>query len=139
MLLSTSSATWMCTYMYYNCIHIIYSYSQLSPRKISLSADSPVHSVSCNPPSPLVMKSSSMANLRRDSSPGLVGIVPMTPVLPTVSVMSYNDDSQSLDRQGIIDITADVQNFLAAISRLKQAMEEADATSDIEGKCSSDV
>lgn len=116
----------------YAYIHT-YTYTQLSPRKISLSAESPVHSVSCNPPSPLVMKSSSMANLRRDSSPGL-GIVAMTPVLPTVNVMSYNDDSQSLDRQGIIDITADVQNFLAAISRLKQAMEEVDATSDSEGK-----
>lgn len=74
-----------------------------------------------------------MANLRRDSSPGL-GAVAMTPVLPTVNVM-YSDEAQSKDRQGIIDITADVQNFLAAIAELKQAMEGVDATSDSEGTC----
>ena len=46
------------------------------------------------------------------------------PLVPKVNI--HSDDAQSLDRQGIIDITVDVQNFLAAIGRLKQAMEEAE-------------
>ena len=96
-------------------------------RKISLNTDSPVHTR--NPASPLV-------NFRRDSSPSMVGGAALTPVgggpLPTVNVV-YNDDPQALDRQGIIDITADVQNFLAAISRLKQAMEDADSPAECEG------
>ena len=54
--------------------------------------------------------------------------------LPTVNVVPYVEDNQTLDRQGIIDITVDVQNFLAAISRLKQAMEEVDNSPDNDGE-----
>ena len=53
------------------------------------------------------------------------------PSVPKVNVL-YDD--QPLDRQGIINITVDVQNFLAAISRLRKAMEEADAAEN-EGVC----
>ena len=46
-----------------------------------------------------------------------------TPGLPRVSVVS---EDQCLDRQGIIDITVNVHSFLAAISKLKKAMEDFD-------------
>ena len=47
-----------------------------------------------------------------------------------MNVGSYDDPP--LDREGIIGITVDVQNFLVAISSLKKAMEEADT---VDGKC----
>lgn len=109
----------------------------MSPRKSSLSAESPSHGVR-TPTSPLVTKSSSMANMtpRRDSNsaplsataPPSTAPTPTSslPLVPKVSI--YTEDPQSLDRQGIIDITVDVQNFLAAISRLKQAMEESEGS-----------
>ncbi len=104
--------------------------SQLTTRKISLNTDSPIHT---RPPaSPLVIKSSSVGNFRRDSSPSMGGASSVT--LPTVNVVPYVEDNQTLDRQGIIDITVDVQNFLAAISRLKQAMEEVDNSPDNDGE-----
>ena len=75
---------------------------------------------------------------RRDSSQNLfVGSVPQLPAnmaptaIPKVNVLF---DDQPLDRQGIISITVDVQNFLAAISRLRKAIEEADAAEN-EGLC----
>ena len=42
-----------------------------------------------------------------------------------MNIGSYDVDP-SLDREGVIGITAYVQNFLAAVSSLKKAMEEAD-------------
>ena len=48
-----------------------------------------------------------------------------------MNIGSYDVDP-SLDREGIIGITAYVPNFLAAVSSLKKAMEEAD-TVDGEG------
>ena len=108
----------------------------MSPRKSSIGADSPSHGVRA-PTSPLVIaKSSSMANMtpRRDSTAApLSGSATSStaptptlsiPLVPKVSI--HSDDAQSLDRQGIIDITVDVQNFLAAIGRLKQSIEEAE-------------
>ncbi len=95
--------------------------------------DSPVHSVmgrgsGCVSLVPMPSVSSSTSSLaRRESNPsfsvggGASG--PAPPGLPRVNV-SYED--QPLDRQGIISITADVQNFLAAILRLRKAIEEAD-------------
>ena len=49
-----------------------------------------------------------------------------------MNVGSYDVDP-SLDREGIIGITVYVQNFLAAVSSLKKAMEEADT---IDGEAS---
>ena len=46
--------------------------------------------------------------------------------------MSVDEPPAALDRQGIIDITVDVHNFLAAVSQLKKAMEEADGC---DGEC----
>ena len=66
---------------------------------------------------------------RRDSSPSLPNIGAQ-PAVPKVNVGSYDDPP--LDREGIIGITVDVQNFLVAISSLKKAMEEADT---VDGKC----
>ena len=60
-----------------------------------------------------------------------------TPVFPVPKVSVANDD-QPLGRQGIIDITVNVHSFLAAISKLKKAMEDSDGRSrdeqDSEGK-----
>lgn len=73
---------------------------------------------------------------RRDSNSAPVSVTapPSTAQTPTSSIPLVprinflSDDVQSLDRQGIIDITADVQNFLAAIARLKEAQLEAEGT-----------
>ncbi len=92
--------------------------------------DSPIHIRA--PASPLVIKSSSVGNFRRDSTPSVGGVSSVP--LPTVNVMPYPDETQTLDRQGIIDITVDVQNFLAAISRLKQAMEGVDNMPETDGE-----
>ena len=111
----------------------VYPIIQGNPRKSSLGTDSPVHASNRPPPtSPLVMaKSTSTSHIgRRESSHSLSGTGTQPPV-PTVNIGSYDVDP-SLDREGIIGITAYVQNFLAAVSSLKKAMEEAD-TVDGEG------
>lgn len=107
----------------------------MSPRKPSIGGDSPSHGAR-PPTSPLVIaKSSSITNVmpRKDSNPALAMSGPSTNLAtPTSSlqlvpkVNIHSDDAQLLDRQGIIDITVDVQNFLAAIGRLKKAMEESE-------------
>ena len=42
--------------------------------------------------------------------------------LPKVNIAM---EDAPLDRQGIIDITVNIQSFMAAISKLKKVMEEA--------------
>ena len=75
-------------------------------------------------------KSTSTSHLgRRESSQSLSG-ASMQPPVPTVNVGMYDGDP-SLDREGVIDTTVYVQNFLAAVSSLKKAMEEADT---VDGK-----
>lgn len=44
-----------------------------------------------------------------------------------------NISEEPLDRQEVISITVDVQNFVAAISRLKKSMEEADNDGEDKG------
>ena len=44
--------------------------------------------------------------------------------------MNVASEDQPLDRQGIIDITVNVQSFLAAISNLKKAMTDSDIHRD---------
>ena len=103
-------------------------------RKVSLSADSPSHSRT--PTSPLVNAKLPILNSTENidgcahSAPnGTVSVSSRcsTPVLalPRVSV-----DDQGLDRQGIIDITVNVHSFLAAISKLRKAMEDYDNQRD---------
>ena len=110
----------------------LYPITQGNPRKSSLGTDSPVHASNrAQPTSPLVMaKSTSTSHLgRRESSQSLSG-ASMQPPVPTVNIGLYDGDP-SLDREGVIDTTVYVQNFLAAVSSLKKAMEEADT---VDGK-----
>ena len=120
--------TYTHTYIHTHIHTLMHTHTQA--RKSSLGSDSPLHSSASRiPTSPLVVTSSSQPN-RRDSNHSLpgTGCGPQPPSVPKVNV-SFNDD-QPLDRQGIINITVDVQNFLANISRLRKAMEEADASEE---------
>ncbi len=107
-----------------------HTHTQLHVRKSS--TESPVHLGRGSAGSPLVnipLSASTSCLPRRESSstlPPMGGASGPTPPGPPRVNVSFAFEDQPLDRQGIISITADVQNFLAAISRLRQAMQEAD-------------
>lgn len=68
-----------------------------------------------------------------ESSYSLASNASQTSLGVATVVPRVNISEEPLDRREIISITVDVQNFLAAISRLKKSMEEADNDSEDKG------
>lgn len=68
-----------------------------------------------------------------ESSYSLASNTSQTSLGAVAAVPRVNISEEPLDRREIISITVDVQNFVAAISRLKKSMEEADNDSEDKG------
>ena len=68
-----------------------------------------------------------------ESSYSLASNVSQTSLGLVTAVPRLNISEEPLDRQEVISITVDVQNFVAAISRLRKSMEDLDNAGEDKG------